>query len=61
LKSSSSEQGDLGSASNLGNQQCSGEETLISAAKAQSGTGRRENTGWVGGDLATSEVVRLAV
>lgn len=33
LKNSSSEQGDLGSASNLGNQHCSGKEVLISGDK----------------------------
>lgn len=60
LKSSSSEQGDLGSASDLGIQPCREKEMLIHGAKDWPDTSRRESTGWAGGGFNTCEVVRLA-
>lgn len=60
LKSTSSEQGDLGSASDLGIQPCRGKEMLIHGAKDWPDTSRRESTGWAGGGFNTCEVVRLA-
>lgn len=60
LKSSSSEQGDLGSASDLGIQPCRGKEVLIHGAKDWPDTSRRESTGWAGEGFSTCEVVRLA-
>lgn len=48
VKNSFSEQGDLGSACDLGNQQCGGQEMLIKTAKGGSDASGRSNTrfGW---------------
>lgn len=59
LKSSCSEQGDLGS--DLGFQPCRGKEMLIHGAEAWPDSSRRESTGWAGGVFSPHEIVRLAV